>query len=259
MKQRKIVKLGGSVWDTLHPDYFKEWQAWLEAGHELVLIHGGGPALSAYCEHQQIEPMFQDGRRVTTADVLTGAERVLAGEMQTEIVAALGRHHIQAVGLSGVDGQTLTGKQLVELGAVGEVDRVETDLFELLLASRYVPVVTSLLHGTEGTLNCNGDDCAIAVAVALQADCFEMITDVPGIRIDGTFRQTLTREDIQTAIATGDIYGGMIPKTEALLAALTGGIDIAVIRDGKDPVHPGTTLQEVHHAFTTTDLRTTTY
>ncbi|MCT4778427.1 MULTISPECIES: acetylglutamate kinase [Exiguobacterium] len=259
MTQRKVVKLGGSVWDTLHPDYFNEWRTWLDAGHELVLIHGGGPALSAYCEHQQIEPVFQDGRRVTTADVLIGAERVLAGEMQTEIVAALGRHQIQAVGLSGVDGQTLTGKQLVELGAVGEVDQVETNLFELLLASRYVPVVTSLLQGPEGTLNCNGDDCAIAVAVALQADRFEMITDVPGIRIDGTVRQTLTREDIETAIASGQIYGGMIPKTEALLGALTGGIEVAVIRDGKQPAHPGTTLQEVHHAFTTTDIRTTTY
>lgn len=259
MRQRKVVKLGGSVWDTLHPDYFNEWRTWIEAGHELVLIHGGGPALSAYCEQQHIEPVFQDGRRVTTADVLTGAERVLAGEMQTEIVAALGRHQIQAVGLSGVDGQTLTGTQVVELGAVGEVDRVETDLYELLLASRYVPVVTSLLQGPEGTLNCNGDDCAIAVAVALQADRFEMITDVPGIRIDGTFRQTLTREDVETAIASGQIYGGMIPKTEALLGALTGGIEVAVIRDGKQPAHPGTTLQEVHHAFTTTDIRTTTY
>ena len=259
MRQRKVVKLGGSVWDTLHPDYFNEWRTWIEAGHELVLIHGGGPALSAYCEQQHIEPVFQDGRRVTTADVLTGAERVLAGEMQTEIVAALGRHQIQAVGLSGVDGQTLTGTQVVELGAVGEVDRVETDLYELLLASRYVPVVTSLLQGPEGTLNCNGDDCAIAVAVALQADRFEMITDVPGIRIDGTFRQTLTREDVETAIASGQIYGGMIPKTEALLGALTGGIEVAVIRDGKQPDHPGTTLQEVHHAFTTTDIRTTTY
>ena len=259
MRQRKIVKLGGSVWDTLHPDYFKEWKAWLDAGHELVLIHGGGPALSAYCASQQIERVFRDGRRVTTADVLTGAERVLAGEMQTEIVAALGRHHIQAVGLSGVDGQTLTGKQLVELGAVGEVDQVETGLFELLLANRYVPVVTSLLQGPEGTLNCNGDDCAIAVAVALQADRFEMITDVPGIRIDGTFRQTLTREDIETAIASGQIYGGMIPKTDALLGALTGGIEVAVIRDGKQPDHRGTTLQEVHHAFTTTDIRTATY
>ncbi len=112
MRQRKIVKLGGSVWDTLHPDYFKEWKAWLDAGHELVLIHGGGPALSAYCASQQIEPVFQDGRRVTTADVLTGAERVLAGEMQTAIVAALGRHHIQAVGLSGVDGADVDRKAI---------------------------------------------------------------------------------------------------------------------------------------------------
>lgn len=259
MTQRKIVKLGGSVWDALHPDFFNEWRAWLDEGNELVLIHGGGPALSAYCKEQQVEPVFQDGRRVTTAEVLKGAERVLAGEMQTEIVAALGRHQIQAVGLSGVDGQTLMGRQLVALGAVGEVEHVDTDLFELLLAGRYVPVVTSLLQGGEYTLNCNGDDCAIAIAIALQADCFEMITDVPGIRIDGTFCEKLTREDIQTAIASGQIYGGMIPKTEALLAALAGGIDLAVIRDGKQPAHPGTTLQEVHHAFTTTDIRTTTY
>lgn len=254
MNLRKIVKLGGSVWDTLHPDYFTEWKAWLAAGHELVLIHGGGPALSAYCASQQIDPVFKDGRRVTTEDVLIGAERVLAGEMQTEIVAALGRHQIKSVGLSGVDGQTLHGRQLETLGAVGEVAQVEPELFELLLGSHYVPVVTSLLHGATGTLNCNGDDCAIAVAVALRADCFEMITDVTGIRINGSFHRTLTRTDVETAVASGQIYGGMIPKTEALLAALDGGIDVAVIRDGKDPESPGTKLQEVHDAFTTTDI-----
>lgn len=257
MKQRKVVKLGGSVWETLHPEYLTEWRRWRDAGNDLIVVHGGGPRLSAYCEGQQIQPLFEAGRRVTTEDVLTGATRVLAGEMQTEIVTALGQSGINAVGLSGVDGQTLGGRQLVNLGAVGEVSHVDPALLELLLSNHYVPVVTSILYGAQGSLNCNGDDCAIAVATALQADCFEMITDVPGIRIDGTFQRQLTRKDVQSAIELGAITGGMIPKTRALLAALKNGISVATIRDGNDPDAYGTQLQEENDEFTTTNIRTT--
>lgn len=200
MSVRKVVKLGGSVWDTLHPDYMTEWKNWVEAGNELILLHGGGPRLSAYCETQHITPVFQNGRRVTTEDVLIGAMRVLAGEMQTEIVTALGRSGVNAVGLSGVDGRMLNGREMKELGAVGEVESVDASLIELLVQNHYVPVVTSILSGENGALNCNGDDCAIAVACALEANHFEMITDVPGIRVNGTFHETLTVDEVQQAM-----------------------------------------------------------
>ena len=259
MSERKVVKLGGSVWDTLHHDYFTEWKEWVEAGNELILLHGGGPRLSAYCETQQIKPVFQNGRRVTTEDVLTGATRVLAGEMQTEIVTALGRSDVNAVGLSGVDGRMLTGRQIKELGAVGEVETVDVSLIELLVQNHYVPVVTSILFGTNGALNCNGDDCAVAVACALQADHFEMITDVPGIRINGTVQETLTVDAMQQAIESGAIYGGMIPKTEALRSALDGGVALAIIRDGNDPTATGTQLKEGHDERTTSHIWATSH
>lgn len=259
MKLRKIVKLGGSVWETLHSDYFEEWRTWLSLGHELILLHGGGPRLSAYCEALQIQPVFEDGRRVTTKEVLLGAERVLAGEMQTQIVAKLGQNDIQAVGLSGVDGQMLTGRQIVSLGAVGEVEHVNSDLIEVLLSNRYVPVVTSLLYGKDGTLNCNGDDCAIAVATALQADSFEMLTDVPGIQIDGVMQHQLTKTDIEKAIESGQIYGGMVPKSRALLSAVEAGIHIAMIRDGRRPDAKGTKIKEAYDEFTTTYVRETSH
>lgn len=259
MSVRKVVKLGGSVWDTLHPDYFVEWKEWVEAGNELILLHGGGPRLSAYCEAQQIKPAFQNGRRVTTADVLIGATRVLAGEMQTEIVMALGQSDVNAVGLSGVDGQMLIGREMTELGAVGEVETVDVSLIELLVKNRYVPVVTSILSGINGALNCNGDDCAVAVACALQADHFEMITDVPGIRVEGTFRETLTVDAMQRAIESGEIYGGMIPKTEALRSALDGGVALAIIRDGNDPAATGTQIKEGHYERTTSHIWTASH
>ncbi|MCC5892894.1 acetylglutamate kinase [Exiguobacterium sp.] len=259
MSMRKVIKLGGSVWDTLHPDYFAEWKGWVEAGHELILLHGGGPRLSAYCETQQIKPVFQNGRRVTTEDVLTGATRVLAGEMQTEIVTTLGRYGVNAVGLSGVDGRMITGREMTELGAVGEVEAVDVSLIELLTGRQYVPVVTSILSGENGALNCNGDDCAVAVACALQADYFEMITDVPGIRINGTFREMLTVDEMQRAIESGDIYGGMIPKTEALRSALKGGVALAVIRDGNDPTAAGTQMKEGHHERITSHIWATSH
>ncbi|MDA5561492.1 acetylglutamate kinase [Exiguobacterium sp. MMG028] len=257
MKKRKVIKLGGSVWDSIAPEYFEEWRDWIEAGNELLIVHGGGPKLSAYCTSQQIEPLFLDGRRVTTDEVLIGAWRVLAGEMQTDIVSTLTQHDIDAFGLSGVDGNAIVGHRLTGLGKVGEVVAIRNDVFEQLMDSGHVPVVTSMIASADGPLNCNGDDCAVALAVSLQADEFELLTDVNGIRIHGEFQTTLHERDVQEAIANGEIYGGMVPKVEALLAAVAGGVKSARIRDGSDATLEGTRLWEGNYEFAFTDIRTT--
>lgn len=257
MKKRKVIKLGGSVWDSMAPEYFEEWRNWMEAGHELLIVHGGGPKLSAYCTSQQIEPLFLDGRRVTTDEVLIGAWRVLAGEMQTDVVSTLVRHDIDAFGLSGVDGNAIWGHPITGLGKVGEVTDIRNELFERLMNSGHVPVVTSIIAGADGPLNCNGDDCAVALAVALQADEFEFLTDVNGIRIHGEFQTMLGERDVYEAIASGEIDGGMVPKVEALLAAVSAGVKSARIRDGRDATLEGTRLWEGNYGFAFTDIRTT--
>lgn len=257
MTMRKVVKLGGSVWDTLHPGYLSEWKTFIGEGNELVIVHGGGPRLSAYCEAEQMSPLFQNGRRVTTEAVLVGAMRILAGEVQTEIVSSLGRFGMAAIGLSGVDGNQLIGRHLAEYGAVGTVDEVDDTLLQLLLANGYVPVMTSLLAYDQGVLNCNGDDCAVALAQALEADCLEVITDVPGIRINGRFQEVVTPTEMAYALETGEIHGGMIPKTEALNNALAAGIDVVHLRYGADPTAAGTIMKKESNAYAIADIRTT--
>ncbi|WP_215113677.1 acetylglutamate kinase [Exiguobacterium sp. s63] len=257
MTKRKVIKLGGSVWDSMTPAYFEEWRAWMEEGNELLIVHGGGPKLSAYCTSQQIEPLFLDGRRVTTDEVLIGAWRVLAGEMQTDVVSTLARNDIDAFGLSGVDGSAIFGQPLHGLGKVGEVVSIRNDVFERLMDSGHVPVVTSVIGGMDGPLNCNGDDCAVALAVSLQADELELLTDVNGIRIHGEFLPMLNERDVREAIASGEINGGMVPKVEALLKAVAGGVKSARIRDGRDATLAGTRLWEGNYEFAVTDIRTT--
>ena len=257
MKKRKVIKLGGSVWESMTPSYFEEWRGWMEEGNDLLIVHGGGPKLSAYCMSQQIEPLFLAGRRVTTDEVLIGAWRVLAGEMQTNVVSTLARYDLDAFGLSGVDGSAIFGQPLNGLGKVGEVISIRNDVFERLMDSGHVPVVTSVIAGAEGPLNCNGDDCAVALAISLQADELELLTDVNGIRIHGEFQTTLTERDIREAIASGEIDGGMVPKVEALLAAVAGGVKSARIRDGRDATLAGTRLWEGNYEFAVTDIRET--
>lgn len=248
MSRLKVVKLGGSTFDELDPAFFEEWRGWLAQGNELIVVHGGGPALSAYCEDAKIDPAFHRGIRVTTDEVLKGAERVLAGEMQTRVVRSFIEQNLLAVGLSGVDAGIMRGRQLEKrLGAVGDVEAVDGRLLRTLTSNGYIPVVTSLLFGTTGTLNCNGDACAVALAEALEADVFELITDVPGVRIGDSFRSKMTPAALIDGIENGEINGGMIPKCEAAVQLLARGAEEVVIRSGKDAGDSGTTVKEGNH------------
>lgn len=256
MKQRKMIKLGGSIFEQLDSRYFKEWKDWCDAGHELIILHGGGPALSAYCETLEIESVFREGVRVTTEEVLLGAERVLGGEVQSKIVYQLNRSDLPAVGLTGIDGASIGGEQRQGLGAVGDIRFVDKTLFETLLAAGYIPVVTSLITGPSGALNSNGDTCAIAVANALDVDAFELLTDVEGVRLDGAYQAVVTREMLEGGIKTNEIHGGMIPKVEAVIEASKQGIPDVRIRSGKYVTSQGTRVKEETDERITTNLST---
>lgn len=254
MTKRKLIKLGGSVLEQLDPRYYEEWSEWLKANNELIFMHGGGPALSAYCQQLQIESVFEQGVRVTTDDVLLGAERVLGGEVQSKIVYQLNQQALPAVGLTGIDGASIRGERQPDVGAVGHVAHVEEKLFKTLMQTGFIPVVTSLITGSEGTLNCNGDTCAVALATALQVDEFELLTDVTGIKLNGRMQSEVTVSDLEAGLASNEINGGMIPKSMAVIEAAKQGIKHVRIRFGQDVTSPGTQVKEENNERITTDV-----
>ncbi|MDI3236019.1 acetylglutamate kinase [Exiguobacterium antarcticum] len=254
MKKRKLIKLGGSVFEQLDPRYYEEWSEWLAEKNELIVMHGGGPALSAYCRELQIDSIFQAGVRVTTAEVLLGAERVLGGEVQSKIVYTLNQYKLPAVGITGIDGASIRGEKQPEYGAVGQVTKIEDKLFHTLMQTGFIPVVTSLITGSEGTLNCNGDTCAVALATELAVDEFELLTDVAGIKLNGLDQSEVTISDLQAGLESTEINGGMIPKAEALIEAARQGIKHVRIRFGQDVMSPGTQVKEEKNERITTNV-----
>ena len=153
-------------------------------GYQIVFVHGGGPDINSMLEKFEIEPVFEDGLRKTTTEVLEVVELMLAGKSNRSLVHKLEAHGIKAVGLNGSDGGILTGEYIDEqkLGAVGEIHQVDTELFGLLFEKGYCPVLTPISSTEDGNkLNVNADMAAGSVAKALSADMCLFVTDVKGV------------------------------------------------------------------------------
>ncbi|WP_400162341.1 acetylglutamate kinase [Brevibacillus sp. TJ4] len=235
-----VIKCGGSTMDQL-PDSFFQAIATLQAnGKQVVIVHGGGPAINAMLDRLQIVPQFADGLRVTCEDTLGVVEQVLCGSINKALVRRLTQAGVKAWGVSGIDGQTLiaekTGKPL---GWVGEIKQVQTAIPQMMLAGGYVPVIAPLSVSTDGshTYNINADVAAGAIAAGLQAEKLIMVTDVPGIlkpQPDGgkTLVTQTDPQEIDDMIADEIITGGMIPKVRAALDALGQGVEQVVICRG---------------------------
>lgn len=218
------------------------------AGARPCLVHGGGPEVSAWMRRLGKEPVFIGGRRVTDEETLSIAEMVLAGKVNKALVGAIQRAGGRACGISGKDGGVLRARRAsfssstgepVDLGFVGEVISVETGLLELLGQGGFIPVIASLGLGECGeTLNINADTAAAAIAAALEAEAFVLLTDVPGILRDpadpATLFPRLTPAEARGLLADGTVRGGMIPKVEACLSVLAKGVGEVVIMDGRD-------------------------
>lgn len=218
-------------------------------GARPVLVHGGGPELSAMMKRLGKEAVFVDGQRVTDRETAEIAAMVLAGKVNKELVAALQRLGGRAVGISGVDGALFRARRRrhksrtgggVDLGFVGDVVAVETDVPAALLAAGFTPVIATVALGEEGDIyNVNADAAAGALAGALGADALMLLTDVPGVLLDPADPGSLCREmdaaQARRLMDTGVATGGMIPKLEACLAALEGGAGEALILDGREP------------------------
>lgn len=233
-RKRIVIKLGGSTLEQLNEQFFKNFKA-LQADYDLVITHGGGPAINRALKKANIESTTVNGLRVTTDEMIDIVQTTLIGEVNPYLVSQLTRAGIQAIGLNGFDAKLLTCTHLDEAvyGHVGEVQTIAHEAVEQLLQAGFVPVI-ACIGATEGgqALNINGDTVASEVALAIKAESLLLVTDVSGIRIEDTWQTEATKQQIDAWIEEGHIYGGMIPKVQGALDCLAAGIPtVQIVND----------------------------
>jgi acetylglutamate kinase len=216
-----------------------------------VVVHGGGPQIGEMLKRLGIESKFAGGLRITDAATVEVVEMVLAGSINKQIVGFINAAGGKAVGLTGKDGNMVTARKvdrtvvdpdsniekLVDLGFVGEPDKVDTMVLDQILGRELIPVLAPVATSTDGaTYNVNADTFAGAIAGALKAKRLLLLTDVPGV-LDKSKQliKELSVDDARRLIADGTISGGMIPKVETCIYALEQGVEGVVILDGKVP------------------------
>jgi len=238
-----VLKMGGSILAKLDDSFYQEIiHLKQQKLCQPVIVHGGGPEINQALQKLHVESKFVDGLRVTTKEVLDVAEMVMSGSINKKIVAKLQQAGGKAIGMSGVDCSLLQSIPINtdgELGFVGQVKEVNTDWLQLILDNGAIPVISPIgIHETGQRYNINGDTAAAAVAQALKGKLV-LISDIPGVteKVNGEkiVHEQLTKEEIENKIASGIIYGGMIPKVRAALKGLSNGIEESIILNGLDP------------------------
>ena len=212
-------------------------------GIKVVLVHGGGPEINHMLERIGKESKFVDGLRYTDSETMEIVQMVLTGKLNKEIVSRLLQKGGKAVGISGVDSGLLKAKKSEkDLGFVGDVTETNPEILLSLLDLGFIPVVSTVAIGEENEsaiYNINADTAAAKIAVALKAEKFVQLTNVPGILRNIEDSESLIKRIEKTAIgsmkATGVIAGGMIPKVDCCLTALEGGVPRTHIIDGRVP------------------------
>ena len=247
-----VVKYGGNAMlnDELKNKVLPDIVFLQCAGMRPVVVHGGGPEITRMLMQAGKKSEFVSGLRVTDAESVGIAEMALVGKINTDLVARLNTLGGKAVGLNGKDATLIQAKKhladvyengevnLVDIGYVGNVEKVNTELIEVLLDAGFIPVIAPTGVGAQGeTYNINADSVAGEVAGALKAEKLLVLTDVRGIysdyRDENSFISTLTFEKAQELIIRGKIDGGMIPKVRACITALSGGAKKTHIIDGR--------------------------
>src|SRR5215475_3595875 len=216
-----------------------------------VVVHGGGPQIGAMLEKLGIRSQFAGGLRITDAETVEVVEMVLAGSINKQLVGFINEAGGKAIGLTGKDGNMVLARKvnrtvvdpgsnierMVDLGFVGEPDKVDTTVLTQILGRDLIPVLAPLAASAQGgTYNVNADTFAGAIAGALKAKRLLLLTDVPGV-LDKSNKliKQLSPDDARALIADGTISGGMIPKVETCIYALESGVEGVVILDGKVP------------------------
>ena len=245
-----VFKIGGSIMSDRNvlEDFIQDVVLLRYIGIHPIIVHGGGPEISQAMEKFGKKAEFVGGLRVTDRETLGIARMVLLGNINAELVNLIGKHGGKGIGLSGQDGMFLKarkkspvkvqGKEPVDLGFVGEVEKVDPEILMIMAGKGYIPVISPIAVDDEGNnLNVNADTAAGAVAIAMRAKKFFSITDVEGVRMNPDDPNSVISEflasDFNRMVQEGVIKGGMIPKVEACVRVVQGGVDRAHIIDGR--------------------------
>jgi acetylglutamate kinase len=248
-----VIKYGGHAMgqEATARDFARDVVLLEQAAINPVVVHGGGPQIAAMLKKLGIQSEFVDGLRVTDQKTVEIVEMVLAGSINKQIVGYINAAGGKAIGLCGKDGNMVQARKvtrtvidpnsniekIVDLGFVGEPDKVDLFVLNAVLGKEMIPVLAPLAtSATGGTFNVNADTFAGAVAGALKAKRLLLLTDVPGVLdADKNLIEDLSIADARRLIADGTISGGMIPKVETCVYALDQGVEGVVIMDGKVP------------------------
>jgi len=248
-----VVKYGGHAMGEEHlaREFARDIVLLEQTAINPVVVHGGGPQIEAMLKKVGVQSQYAAGLRITDAKTLEIVEMVLAGSINKQMVGYINEAGGKAVGLCGKDGNMVIARKLtrtmvdpdsnieklVDLGFVGEPDKVDTTVLNEILGRQLIPVLAPVAAAANGgTFNVNADTFAGAIAAALNAKRLLLLTDVPGVLDRSkTLIKELSVDDARRLIADGTIAGGMIPKVETCIDALDHGVEGVVILDGKVP------------------------
>ncbi len=250
-----VLKYGGNAMtnDALRRSFAQDVVFLRYAGLRPVVVHGGGPQISAQLDRLGMPSTFRAGLRVTTPETMDVVRMVLTGQVNREIVGLINEHGPFAVGISGEDANLLTarrvqaevGGELIDIGEVGEVTEVDPGAVSALLADGRIPVISSVARGSGGgVLNVNADTAAAAIAVALRSAKLVLLTDVAGLypRWEGTDAMSALHARPVSRLTVAELAAlmpglsdGMIPKMAACMTAVRGGVPRAHVLDGRLP------------------------
>lgn len=240
-KEIVVIKYGGSAQESplLKEKFAEDILLMYLVGIKPVIVHGGGPKITEMLDALKIESKFIEGQRVTSKEVMRIAEMILSGEINKEIVSLLNSHGAKAIGISGKDAHFITAKpkDFSRWGLTGNITNVKAEVISNLIHEKFIPVIAPVAAGEElghPGYNINADLCASYVAKAIGANKIIFLTDTAGVLDKNkNLLSTLTKADVEALKADGTIHGGMVPKVDACLEAIEGGVEKAHIIDGR--------------------------
>ncbi len=236
-----VIKYGGSAQTSpqLKEKFAEDILLMYLVGIRPVIVHGGGKKITDMLDALNIDTKFIEGQRVTTKEVMRIAEMILSGEINKEIVSLLNSHGAKAIGISGKDAHFISAKakDFAKWGLTGNITDVKSEVVEKLLNDDFIPVIAPIATGEEmghPGFNINADLCASYVAKAIGANKIVFLTDTAGVlNNDKKLFTHLTKDEVEALKSDGTINGGMVPKVDACLEALEGGVQKAHIIDGR--------------------------
>ena len=222
-----VVKIGGVASDNLTQSFFQQIEEWQTAGHEIIVVHGGGYYITEMMERLNIPVTIREGLRVTTEQALKITQMVLIGQVQPTITTLFQQQGFATIGLNASSDNMIQGKFIDQekLGYVGEITEVKPAAIEGVLYRNYIPIIAPLGMTSSGQwLNVNADDTACKIAEEVGAEALYLLTDVPGVKQAGEWLEKLSIAEVEELKNEEVITGGMIPKINSAINALENGV-----------------------------------